>query len=163
MRRRPEQLLLAALAGACVEGEAEPEPEPVAVPDGSESRAVQDWLIAGHYLEWERFDPPPSSDMVGGARVYLAPALVDSLEAGNEIHPLGSAAVREILDPEGEAMIGWALSHKLEAGAGPQTWFFYEVFALDADAEALVAERGASGCVGCHGEGVDHVKLEGFF
>lgn len=136
----------------------EPEVEVEAVPDDSDLAAVQAWLDSGAYLEWERHDPAPAPGMTGGARVYLSPELAASLRSGASIHPVGSAAVREIVDANDPTiMIGWALNHKLDAGEGGEAWWFYEVFSLELDAAPLVAERGAAGCVGCHGEGRDHV------
>lgn len=131
------------------------------VPDGSDLPAVQAWLDSGAYLEWERHDPAPAPGMAGGARVYLSPELAASLRSGASIHPRGSAAVREIVDASDPTiMIGWAMNHKLEAGEGGDAWWFYEVFSLELDAAPLVAEHGAPGCVGCHGEGRDHVLTQ---
>ena len=152
-----------ALASGCDEGP--PEPELATAPDDSELEAVQLWLHSRAYHEWERHDPVPEPGMSGGARVYLSPELAASLRAGSGTHPPGSAAVREIVDPEDpEQMIGWAMSHKLEPsselepGMEGDAWFFYEVFSLEPDAAPLVAERGAPGCVGCHQEGRDFVQ-----
>jgi hypothetical protein len=145
-------LLVGALIG-CEQAEADE-----VVPDDSDLSAIQAWLESGAYLEWERHDPPPAPGMTGGARVYLSPELAASLRSGAAIHPQGSAAVREIVDANDPSiMIGWALNHKLEAGEGGDTWLFYEVFSTELDAEPLVAERGATGCVGCHAEGRDFV------
>jgi hypothetical protein len=146
-------LLVCALIG-CDAAEQEVEP----VPDGSDLAAVQAWLESGAYLEWERHDPAPAPGMTGGARVYLSPELAASLRSEASIHPQGSAAVREIVDASDPTiMIGWALNHKVEAGEAGDAWLFYEVFSTELDAEPLVAERGAAGCVGCHGEGRDFV------
>lgn len=144
--------LLCALIGCAEPEEVEP------VPDGSDLAAVQVWLDSGAYLEWERHDPPPGPGMTGGARVYLSPELAASLRSGASIHPMGSAAVREIVDAaDPSVMIGWSMNHKVDAGEGGDTWMFYEVFSTEIDAVPLVAERGAAGCVGCHGEGRDYV------
>jgi hypothetical protein len=130
-------------------------------PDDHDLAAVQAWLYAGSYLEWERYDPEPGPGMTGGARVYVSPELAASLRAGASVHPIGSAAVREIIDAEQpEQMLGWALLHKLESEGGGEAWFFYEVFSTEPDAAPLVAERGAAGCVGCHQAGVDYVQSQ---
>lgn len=140
--------------------EAPPEPEPGASPpDDRDLATIQAWLAAGEYLDWERHDPPPGPDMSGGSRVYLSPELAASLRSGAPAHPVGSAAVREIVDPEGASgLLGFAYLHKLEAEAGPEGWLFYEVFDVTAEAAPLVAERGSTGCVGCHEDGVDFVR-----
>jgi hypothetical protein len=146
-------LLLSTLLGCEASEEVAP-----AVPDDSDLAAIQAWLYAGEYLEWERHDPVPGLGMTGGSRVYLSPELAESLRAGNSNHPVGAVAVREIVDAsDPTTMLGWAMNHKLEAGPGGDAWFFYEVFSLERDAAPLVAERGAPGCVGCHGEGRDFV------
>lgn len=157
-------LALVGLSSACAgEGDDAPNAQ-VQAPDDSDLAAVQAWLAEGEYLEWERHDPEPAPGMVGGARVYLSPELAASLRAGASEHPPGSAAVREIVSADDpDTQIGWAFSHKLEAGeagAEDQAWFFYEVFDLDPAAAPLTAERGAPGCVGCHGEGVDFVRSQ---
>lgn len=139
-------------------GEVEPdEPEGPPIEDAA---AIQAWLRSGAYLDWEVFDPPPKEGMAAGARVYVSPALAQSLRSGATVHPVGSAAVRELIEDGSDAPIGWALNHKLDAGPGAQTWSFYEVFSTEADAEPLVFERAASGCVGCHAEGVDYVRID---
>jgi hypothetical protein len=156
MVRSPDRRFAAVLLGVLIGCDAPEDDEPV--PDGSDLAAVQAWLVEGWYLEWERHDPVPAPGMTGGSRVHLSPELADSLRSGASIHPPGSAAVREIVDPEDpERMLGWALLHKLEAGEGGDAWLFYEVFSTEFDGVALVAERGATGCVGCHGEGRDFV------
>jgi hypothetical protein len=134
----------------------------VAAPPAEDAAAIQEWLRSGAYLEWERFDPPPTEGMAGGAQVYLSPSLVESLRGGAAVHPVGSAAVRELTAEGSDVPTGWALNHKLELGEGPDTWSFYEVFSTDADAEPLVFERAAPGCIGCHAEGVDFVRIEDF-
>jgi hypothetical protein len=96
------------------------------------------------------------------ARVYLSPALADSLRSGATEHPVGAAAVRELIAEGSDVPTGWALNHKLESGVGANGWSFYEVYSTDADAEPLVFERAASGCIGCHADGVDFVRIEGF-
>jgi hypothetical protein len=152
-----DRRFVALLIGCALIG-CEPAEEVDAVPDDRDLAAIQAWLDSGAYLEWERHDPPPAPGMTGGARVYLSPELAASLRSGASSHPRGSAAVREIVDAEDPTiMIGWALNHKLDEGEGGEAWSFYEVFSLELDAEPLVAERGAIGCVGCHGEGRDHV------
>ena len=147
--RCPELALVLVLSGC----DAAPVGEDVSPPDDVDLQAVQAWLFDGEYLEWERHEGE------SGARVYLSPKLAASLDAGGESHPIGSAAVRELVDAQDPArMIGWAYMHKLDDGAGADGWFFYEVFSLAADGAPQVAERGAAGCVGCHQDGVDFIQ-----
>ena len=130
-------------------------------PDDGDLAAIQAWLVAGEYLGWERHDPPPPPGGSGGSIVYLSPELAASLRSGAASHPVGSAAVREIVDLERpEVLLGWAYLHKLEAGVGAEGWLFYEVFDTTLEAAPLVAERGSTGCVGCHDAGVDSVRSQ---
>ena len=143
-------------------GETETETEVVA-PGDDDLAAIQEWLVSRAYQSWERHDPEPAPGMSGGARVYLSPALADSLRAGASVHPPGSAAVREIVDAQDPTrQLGWALVHKLDESteANSDAWFFYEVFSLEVDGQPQTAERGPPGCVGCHGEGVDFVRSQ---
>ena len=135
-------------------------PSELAEPPGEDAAAIQEWLRSGAYLEWEVFDPPPKEGMAAGARVYLSPALAESLRNGNTVHPVGAGAVRELIAEGSDEPTGWAINQKVEVGAGPDTWSFYEVFSTEADALPLVFERAASGCIGCHAEGVDFVRLD---
>lgn len=155
--RCPE--LVAALSLGFLLGCDEPESTEPEQPPIEDAAAIQDWLRSGAYLEWEVFDPPPKEGMAAGARVYLSPALVDSLRSGATVHPVGAAAVRELTAKGSDTPTGWALNHKLDPGVGADTWSFYEVFSTDTDAEPLVFERAASGCIGCHAEGIDFVRL----
>jgi hypothetical protein len=141
--------------------DASDELEEVAAVPSEDAAAIQAWLRSGAYRDWESFDPPPKAgmSMTMGARVYLSPALADSLRSGATVHPVGAAAVRELTAEDRETPTGWALNHKLEPGEGADTWSFYEVFSTDADAVPVVFERAASGCVGCHAEGVDFVRI----
>ena len=151
---RCSELLLGALllAGCDADAPAAASPPP---PDGEDLQAVQAWLFDGDYLDWQRHAPAPG--MVGGAIVYLSPALAASLHDGHSSHPLGAAAVRELVSAESGEMIGWAYMLKLDDAPDGDGWFFYEVFATTRDAAANLAERGAPGCVGCHADGVDFI------
>ena len=159
MARCPERVAIAALVISALACEVEPDVTLEPPPDDSDLAAIQAWLVAGEYLEWERHEPPPPPGGASGSIVYLSPELAASLRSGVQEHAVGVAAVREIVDLEqGDVLLGWAYTHKLEAGTGAQGWLFYEVFDTTSDGVALVAERGATGCVGCHGDGVDFVR-----
>ena len=137
------------------------DPEVELPPDDRDLEAIQAWLVAGHYQQWERLDPVPSAEMPGVGRVYLSPALADSLRNERSSHPIGAAAVREIFDAtDPDTQLGWAYLRKLDEAAEPNSWLFYEVFELSAEAVPLVAERAAPGCVPCHGEGTDMIRSQ---
>lgn len=157
---RCRELVALGLVSALGCGEVVGEPGEVVSPPGEDAAQIQAWLVSGAYLEWEVFDPPPKPDMAAGARVYLSPELAESLRSGATEHPVGAAAVRELMAHDSEEPTGWAINQKIAAGVGAATWSFYEVFSTEVDAAPLVFERGASGCVGCHAEGVDYVRIE---
>lgn len=133
------------------------EPLPMAPSDPDELHA---WLVDVRYAEWEPVSPVREGDNGGGVRVFLGPTLADSLADGNAMHPTGAAAVREIYEPDLVTLRGWSALVKLEDVGVPDAdaWLWFEVFGTTKDATPLVAEPGASGCISCHGQGVDFVR-----
>lgn len=133
------------------------EPLPTAPSDPTELHA---WLVDARYAEWEPVSPVREGDNGGGVRVFLGPTLADSIADDNATHPAGAAAVREIYEPDLVTLRGWSALVKLEDVDAPEAeaWLWFEVFGTTMDAEPLVAEPGASGCISCHGQGVDFVR-----
>jgi hypothetical protein len=145
-------VLALALSLGC-DGEAMPQ---AAAP--SEPSELHAWLLDREYDAWEPDRGVLPSEAGGGARVFVSPALADSLADESDTHPVGAAAVREIYEPDLVTLRGWAAIVKREDQAGADAWLWFEVFGLDEDLAPLVAQSGAPGCATCHDEGVDSVR-----
>lgn len=153
MTTRRTTLALALLLGC------DAEPDPIDIPPDDPVELHQ-WLLHDGYAEWEAESEVHPADNAGGVRVFLNPVLSDSLADHNQVHPAGAAAVRELYEPDLATLRGWSALVKVEASADvrPDAWMWLEVFETDANAAPLVAALGASGCTGCHGQGVDFVQ-----
>ncbi len=97
----------------------------------------------------------PSSGPHGPVRVFFNGTSVDSLRANNATHPVGSILVKELYAPDGTELIGHALDVKVEAGAGKDTWLFFEG-TLPGYRDNFYG-RGHETCHGCHEAGTDYV------
>jgi hypothetical protein len=126
----------------------------------TESSALLKWLQAGNYKAWPKESAPHRSMGPHQTLVitYLSPALDKSLTAKSAAHPLGSAAVKELLDATGK-INGWAVSVKTAAASdGGKGWYWYEI--LGASGGNVVAQaNGVPLCVGCHTRGRDFVLI----
>jgi hypothetical protein len=80
---------------------------------------------------------------------------VESLRSNNDTHSVGSILVKELYAPDGKELIGHALDVKVEAGAGKDTWLFFEG-ALPGYMNNFYG-RGNETCTGCHEAGKDYV------
>ncbi|MCB9756022.1 MAG: hypothetical protein H6713_39375 [Myxococcales bacterium] len=133
----------------------EPWAEP-AVPD--EPEALHEWALSGAYLEWSAWSEVQPTGGIGGARVFLSPTLVASIEAGDRQHPIGATAVRELYDADLETQTGFAVITRVSDEASADAWLWLEVFSADPEAVPATAERGAPGCVGCHQQAIDFIQ-----
>jgi hypothetical protein len=89
-------------------------------------------------------------------RVFFNDALVQSMEAGNTVHPKGSATVKEIYKSDGSKS-GHAVTVKVVEGEGPDNWLYFEGFLPDY--EDPFYGRAHPTCTGCHQRtGVDFVS-----
>jgi len=91
-------------------------------------------------------------------RVFMNDLIAESLENGNDEHPLGSIIVKEMFT-EDKSPYGWAVmvktQDKSDNGNG---WFWYEV-TDDNDASKIAAiGNGVEGCYSCHAIGEDMVR-----
>ncbi len=168
----PAAALLAALAlvGACddeggTETDADTEtgadtdaeaPVDLEVPD--EPDALHEWVLGDEYRAWPSWSSVEPTGGLGGARVYLSPALYDSLMSGAEQHPVGAAAVRELYGEDLETITGYAVVTRVDEDASADAWLWFEVFSPEPDATPATAERAAPGCVGCHQQAVDFIQ-----
>jgi len=91
-------------------------------------------------------------------RVFMNDIIAESLEKGNDEHPLGSVIVKEMFTSDNKPN-GWAVMAKThDKSDGGNGWFWYEV-TDDADADKLAAiGNGVEGCVSCHTIGRDMVR-----
>jgi hypothetical protein len=108
------------------------------------------WLQAGSYLDWARESGlhPSRGPHAQQVLTYINEPLLDSLAAGNESHPSGSASVKELFNSSGER-IGWAASVKAQDdSAGGMGWYWYEGFGTSIPFTGF----GLSICTGCHGD-----------
>lgn len=115
------------------------------------------WLAEGEYLEWPSEDAPhPSAGPhFGQVRTWLSPALAASLAAGDPLHPVGSAAVKELYG-DGDTARGYSVLVRVGDGAGDNAWYWYERF----DGTTYADGRGVALCAGCHAAGVDQILTE---
>lgn len=125
----------------------------------TEEAALAAWLAAGHYKGWpsESGPHPSTGPHFGDVRTFLNPALLDSLEAGNDAHPKGAAAVKELYGG-GVDVKGWSVAIKDFDNSTMQTagdgWYWYEHY----DGNAYASSFGAGLCVGCHAAGDPNFK-----
>ncbi len=119
------------------------------------------WLKAGNYKSWvsESEQHRSAGPHPQAVIAYLNKALDDSLTAGNDTHPQGAAAVKELFDGSGQ-LSGWAVSLKTgdnsDAGQG---WYWYEILGTSADSRVVADGNGVPLCFGCHTPGKDFVLI----
>lgn len=106
---------------------------------------VESWLVRGGYKSWrcefDRQASRPGSGHNGENRVCSNSLLFGS-KSGS--YPVGAASVKELW---GNGRItGYAVSVKMRAGSGADTWQWYE----SSGGSVRVNAMAASGCEGCH-------------
>lgn len=119
--------------------------------------ALLAWLEAGKYAGWdaEAERHPSLGPHFEGVRTFVNPALLESLEAGGDDHPVGSSAVKELFGA-GPEVGGWAVLVKVAPGSSADSWYWYESF----EGTEYAADTGVNGCGNCHGLGVDFIRTE---
>jgi hypothetical protein len=124
----------------------------------SSGAALFTFLDCGGYTSFSKESAPhdTSGPHGGDVLVYVNSALEQSLAAGATEHPAGAAAIKELLDSDG-SLDGWSAMVKAEAGAGGDTWYWYETFTTERNAPAYEG-RGISICANCHSMGTDHFR-----
>ncbi len=150
--------LLAALgAFACAgadgnDGSAQQTQPPVA------TEALRDWLQNGEHHDWHAWSEVGPTLGLGGARVYLNDALLQSLSAKGDVHPTGAAAVRELYSEDFATVTGYSVLLKVAPGTEFDAWYCFELLHLEPDRQPAVAERGAPRCESCHAQGRDFIQ-----
>ena len=90
-------------------------------------------------------------------RVFVNDTLDASMKAGNASHPVGSSAVKEMYDGDGNLQ-GWAVAQKTQADSdGGKGWFWYEVTSTTDGSSPVGIGNGIPLCSGCHSIGTDFV------
>lgn len=119
--------------------------------------ALFTWLQAGSYLEFQAESAVhQSTGPHGRVRTFFNQTLVDSYNAGNTNHPVGSAAIKELHDANG--LDGWAVEVKVaDTGSGGDDWYWYEIFSTTSNANPVADGTGVGLCANCHSGGTDYV------
>jgi len=127
------------------DGDETPSASQVPPTNGAELRP---WLAAESYLEWDSESAihPSTGPHFGDVLTYLNDAAIASLEAGNTVHPVGTALVKELYG-RNDTLGGYAVMVKVAEGEGGDTWYWYEDF----NGSVFADEVGDRTCTGCHG------------
>lgn len=154
MRTVLPALLLASVVGSwgCDGDDGSPPTGDDGIPPGGDPLAA--WLADGEYLGW-RAEPQVHAGggpHFGDVRTFFSPSLVESMEAGGEIHPVGAASVKELYG-ESDVVEGWAVMIKIDGSSGGDSWYWWEVHNGTTYADSV----GTTVCVNCHATGADYV------
>ena len=126
-------------------------------PPTGKADAIDSWIAKGDYKAW-KCEPSAhdarSPSPHGKNRICSNPKA--SAHGAGE-YPVGAASVKELYDAAGTNITGYAVGLHFAAGAGGETWYWYEELGASIVANGL----GSTGtpknvCVGCHmGAGSD--------
>jgi hypothetical protein len=123
------------------------------LPPVTSAAAVEAWLATGSYLTWQCEAAPHASRDPRHqvqSRVCNNRALASTPGDAAEV-AVDAASVRELWNLAGTELVGLALNRHTRAGAGADTWFWYE---RAFDAPALlgwpIAGAPPATCSGCH-------------
>ncbi len=124
--------------------------------------ALHDYLRAGTYTDMAALEAGrhpsagPHARFGAPVRVFMNDILSASLEAGNEEHPVGSEAVKEMYLADG-TLEGWAVMVKTAMEGAGAAWFWYEATSTEPGADPFMSGNGIPLCAGCHSTGNDYV------
>ncbi len=137
-------------------------PAPRTRPQGSGLPTNKDDLFAfvkaGKHKSWTRESEMRLTNAPHGTYVitYLNAILEASMKNGNDVHPVGSASVKEMFRDD-KSPFGWAVSVKAKPDSdGGKGWYWYETLSTtDPNAIPKRGTRtgegfGAGMCIGCH-------------
>ncbi len=134
-----------------------------AATDGKDSyeEKVFKWLAARKYSNFAAdsvVHPSTSGPAVhGDVRTFFNKKLAESMSQGNDSHPIGSLAVKELF--KDNTLIGWALAIKSKEDSGKgDGWYWYENLSTTDSKNPVAAGMGHVSCVGCHAPGKDFVR-----
>ena len=124
--------------------------------------ALHNYLRAGGYTDMAAMEEGrhpsvgPHARFGAPVRVFMNDILSASLEAGNEEHPVGSEAVKEMYLADG-TLEGWAVMVKTATEGAGAAWFWYEATSTEPGADPFMSGNGIPLCAGCHSTGSDYV------
>ena len=112
------------------------------------------WLAADGYAGWAAESAPhASTGPHGRVLTHFNDILVASFDAGDATHPVGSAAVKELLADD-DTVAGFAVMVKTSEGSDAASWYWYRQF----DGSVTAEGDGFAACDACHSDGgVDRV------
>lgn len=149
---RPSLLLPCLLLAVACGGEA---PPPTLDGFDASEAGIAAFVKERRYQGWLAEPAVHGSPIHGRVRVFFNDSAVQSLREGRDTHPVGTVLVKELYASDDTRLTGHALEVKVEAGAGKDTWVFYEASLNDSPAPYY--GRGHPTCHGCHEAGKDYV------
>jgi hypothetical protein len=159
LRDRAVAALALLIVTSCHGGGAPPAPPPsTADPPSDPQRpprgraALEAWLAEGHFQAWScepSISPPRLTGSHGRNRICSNDAL-RTADATGGAYPVGAASVKLLFNPDGSDN-GFAVGIKIDAGDGPQTWYWYERHTNDPAQPALAEGVAVPDCAVCHG------------
>ena len=104
----------------------------------------------------------PHTKVTAPVRVFYNDLMSKSLAAGNDEHPMGALAVKEMFSDAG-TLSGWAVMAKTQSETdGGRGWFWYEVTSASDASEIAAMGNGVSGCASCHSFRDKDMVLSGY-
>lgn len=119
-------------------------------PPTGTAASIDAWLAKGDYTKgtW-KCEAAPRSEMPTGASPHAKVRVCSNAKASayaSGTFPVGAATVKELYKADGTTRDGTAISHKVAAGTGGETWYWYE---KQGGAEIANSVNNRI-CVGCH-------------
>lgn len=101
----------------------------------------------------------PHLDYGHPVKVFFSDAVAKSLSGGYDVHPKGSALVKELYKENSDELTGWAVAVKTEEDSdNGKGWFWVEYMSTeDPSMKPVEAGNGVGLCSGCHRGGNDFV------
>ena len=120
------------------------------------------WLQQKNYRSFKaesRVHESAAAAAHGDVRAFVNDKLAASMSAGNDKHPIGSFAAKELY--KDGTHIGWATMLKVKEDNGDGSgWYWYENLSTTDPSKPVAAGLGAKLCTGCHSSGMDFVRLK---
>jgi hypothetical protein len=137
--------------------------EGTSVPTGQDT--LFEFLQGKSYQNWDTKEAQnhpsrgPHTNYGKPVRAYFNDTLASSMTAGNQEHPVGATAVKEMFDASG-TLEGWAVEIKTQPTSDDgDGWFWYEVTSVTDASMPVAIGNGVEGCFSCHATGAkDFVK-----